>query len=168
MDSFKLKFKFLGTIELNFRFFQLKALNIYRFLGQFRFKPGPLLSTFFKSRPWMSWTLQLFSSQGLESLNPSTFFNPRKPWKNPKLIVCSAICIIHFSDAYIVHLLSNSKFYGCIPTYSIKCILQNWNASCLSTWAMQKGQIAPLDFVGGIDFALQMYNFSPICFSFDQ
>ena len=86
MASFKLKFKFLGTIELNFGFFQLKALNIYPSPGQFRFKPGPLLSTFFKSRPWMSWSLQLFSSQGLESLNPSTFFNPRKPWKNPKLI----------------------------------------------------------------------------------
>ena len=91
-------------------------------------------------------------------------FQPKETLKKPE-VDCSAICIIHFSDAYKVHLLSNSKFYGCIPTYSIKCILQNRDAaSCLSTWAMQKGQIAPLDFVGSIDFALQMCYVFPHLF----
>ena len=113
---FTLKFKFLGTIALNLGLLQLKALKFpFNF---FQVKALKVLnhSTFFKSRPWKP-----------ESFN---FFQPKETLKKPE-VNCSAICIIHFSDAYIVHLLSNSKFYGCIPTYSIKCILQNWNASCL-------------------------------------
>ena len=58
--SLSLKFKFPVTIALNFGFFQFKALKIFQFSGQVNSR--------------QKFCLQLFSSQGLESLDPFNFF----------------------------------------------------------------------------------------------
>ena len=49
--SLRLEVQVPCTIALNFRFFQVKALKVSPGLGWFGFKAGPLLSTFFNSRP---------------------------------------------------------------------------------------------------------------------
>ena len=58
--SLSLKFKFPVTIALKFGFFQFKALKIFQFSGQVNSR--------------QKFCLQLFSSQGLESLEPFNFF----------------------------------------------------------------------------------------------
>ena len=57
---FTLKFKFLGTIALNLGLLQLKALKF---------------------------AFNFFQVKALKALNPN--LQPKKPWKNQKLDICS-------------------------------------------------------------------------------
>ena len=113
MASLSLKFKFPVTIALNFGFFQFKALKIFQFSGQVNSR--------------QKFCLQLFSSQGLESLEPFNFFQVKalnaqaNLEKTRSWFLVQFTYIIQFSDAYLFCNFSTSLccflHYGCYIGY---------------------------------------------------